>query len=114
MQISISTRRGQLSPSTQARISEKILKLTRFHERLSSAQVTIDLQGEERAALEVQITAEKARRFVAAEEAENVMSALDAVLRKLEQQLKKHKEKLTGRRSSNRRVELESEPEQTS
>lgn len=110
MQISISTRHGQLSPSTQEKISEKILKLTRFHERLSSAQVTVDLQGEERAEIEVQITAEKAGRFVAADKAENVMAALDAVIHKLEQQLKKHKEKITDRRSgSARQIEMESE-----
>ena len=111
MQISISTRHGQLSPSTQEKISEKILKLTRFHDRLSSAQATVELKGEERAALEIQITAEKAGRFVAASEADNVMAALDVVIHKLEQQLKKHKEKITDHRTPVRRIEPEPEPE---
>ena len=110
MQINISTRHGHLSTQTQEKISDKVAKLTRFHERLSSMLVTIDLENEERPGVEIQVTAEKARRFVASDVSENLMGSVDAVIHKLEQQLKKHKEKLTNHRG--RRVGSEPEPEE--
>ena len=113
MQINISTRHGQLSVSTQEKISEKVAKLTRFHERLTAAVITVDLNGEDRAAVEIQVTAEKAGRFVASDNSGNLMTSIDATLHKLEQQLKKHKEKVTNHRILGRRVSVESESEPT-
>lgn len=109
MQINISTRHGQLSAATQEKISEKVSKLTRFHDRLSLAVVTVSLNGEEGAAVEIQITAERAGKFVASDNSGNLMTSLDAALHKVEQQLKKHKDKFTNRRTSGRRVSVETE-----
>jgi ribosome-associated translation inhibitor RaiA len=41
------------------------------------------------------------------------MTSIDATLRRLEQQLKKHKEKVTNHRNAGRRASLESESEPT-
>ena len=109
MQINISTRHGQLSAATQEKISDKVAKLVRFHERLSAAEVTVDLNGEDRATVEIQITAEKAGRFVASDGSGNLMTSVDAAVHKLEQQLKRHKEKVTNHRNPGRRVSVESE-----
>ena len=95
MQVNISTRHGHIGAQTQAKINDKVAKLTRFYERLTTAEVTIDLENEERPSVEVQITAEKAGRFVASETGEQLMGVVDAVVHKLEQQLRKHKEKVT-------------------
>ena len=113
MQINISTRHGQLSTSTQQKISDKVAKLTRFHERLTAAVITVDLNGEDRAVVEIQVTAEKAGRFVASDDSGSLMTSIDATLRRLEQQLKKHKEKVTNHRNAGRRASLESESEPT-
>jgi putative sigma-54 modulation protein len=93
VQVNISTRHGHLGTTTQAKVTEKVSKLTRYHERLTVAEVTVDLENEEQPSLEIQVTAEKAGKFVASASAEQLMTALDTVLHKLEQQLKKHKEK---------------------
>lgn len=110
MQINISTRHGHLSAQSQEKITDKVMKLTRFHERLSSTMVTVDLENEERPEVEIQVTAEKARRFVASSNSDNLMGTVDTVIHKLEQQLKKDKEKRSGHRNQGRR-NFESEPE---
>ena len=110
MQINNATRHGHLSDKTQAKITEKTAKLTRFHDRLTTAEITVDLKVEERPNVEIQITAEKAGRFVASEEADQLMTALDSVVHKLEQQLRKHKERVTDRhRQSARRAVAETD-----
>ena len=110
MQINLATRHGHLSEKTQNKISEKISKLTRFHDRLTTAEITVDLKDEECPKIEVQIAAKKAGRFLASEDAGQLMTALDSVVHKLEQQLRKHKERVTDRhRQSARRTVAESD-----
>lgn len=104
MQMNISTRHGHLSPQTQEKINEKVAKLTRFHERLTVAEITVDLENTERPSVEIQVTAEKAGQFVASTSAEQLLAAVDMVVHKLEQQLRKHKEKVTDHRPGRRPV----------
>lgn len=107
MQVNIATRHGHLSEKSQAKITEKVGKLTRFHDRLGAAQVTLDLANEERPSVEISITADKAGPFVASEQSGQLMSAIDSVVHKLEQQLRKHKERLTDRHRPQRRPVVE-------
>lgn len=99
MQISISTRHGQLNAETQERISEKMGKLPQFFSRVNRVEVTVDLERQDSPQVEARVTAEHANEFVATDRAPNVMAAVDSVLHKLEQQLRKHKEKVTDRRA---------------
>jgi putative sigma-54 modulation protein len=112
VQVKISTRHGHLSAQTQAKIQEKVAKLTRFHDRVTMAEITVDLENEARPTAEIEISAEKAGRFVASEAGEQLMAVIDAVVHKVEQQLRKHKEKVTDRhRVPTKRVAGEPEAE---
>lgn len=99
MQIRISTRHGHLNQDTQNRISVKVSKLTRFFERLTAASVTVDLEHKDTVDVEIQVSAEHTHDFVAAESASAVTVAVDSAVHKLEQQLRKHKEKLKGHKT---------------
>ncbi len=99
MQINISTRHGHLSQETQEKIKEKIAKLTRIFERLPSANVTIDLEHRDSPRVELRVSAAHHEDFVATDESSNVMSAVESALHKVEQQVRRHKEKLTGHRN---------------
>lgn len=99
MQVTISARHGHLSATSQERIQEKVEKLRRFYDRITSIAVTVDLENESSPHVEVRVTAERHDDFVAADNGSQVSAALDKVIHKLEQQLRKHKEKLTGHRS---------------
>jgi len=93
VQISISARHGHLSAGTQEKIREKVEKLPRLLDRLTAIHVTADLEHEEKPGLELRVTAEHSGEFVATSDGSSVLAALDGALHKLEQQLRKHKEK---------------------
>jgi putative sigma-54 modulation protein len=114
VQVRISARHGHLGASTQDKITEKTEKLNRFFDRLSAIEVTVDLEHREAVKVEVCVSAEHTADFVASDEGE-LFAALDRVIHKLEQQLRKHKEKIqTGHRQPGRKqmeVPTESNPE---
>ena len=114
MQINISARHGHLSTQTQALITEKVEKVKRLHDRLTSIIVTCDLENKDVPTVEVRVVAEHAGEFVATDKNENLIAALDSVIHKVEQQLRKYKEKLTEHRAASHRElagELEKETE---
>lgn len=100
MQVTISARHGHLSGATQDKIREKLTKLPRLHDRMSFIQVTVDLEKADQIGLEVRAKAERAEEFVAHAIGEELMSALDGVIHKLEMQLRKHKEKITDHKAT--------------
>jgi putative sigma-54 modulation protein len=99
VQISISTRHGQLNAETQERITEKMGKLPHYFSRVTRVEVTVDLEHQESPHVEARVTAEHTPEFVATDRAPTVMAAVDGVVHKLEQQLRRHKEKVTDRRA---------------
>ena len=112
MQISISTRHGDLSAATQEKITEKVQKLPRLFDRLTAIYVTADLDNRDSPNLEIRVSAEHTEDFVATDTASSVMAALDSVLHKVEKQLRRHKEKLTGHRAtSHKHIEVPDEPD---
>lgn len=100
MQINISTRHGHLSSETQDKITSKVDKLRRFNDRLSAVDVTVDLEHTETPSVEVRVSVEKSSDFVATDQHGSLLAALDSCLHKVEQQLKKHKEKVVGHRGA--------------
>lgn len=97
MQIRISTRHGHISEQTQAKISAKMEKLTRFFERLSAIEVTVDLEHPETPAVDLRVSAEHKHDFVAANQSDDLLASVDKVVDKMEQQLRKYKEKVQDR-----------------
>ncbi len=101
MLINISTRHGHLSEASQQKIREKVSKLERFHDRLTSIEVTVNLEHEDSPEVEIQVSAERKHDFVAAQRSSELMSCLDAVVHKVEQQIKKYKERSQQKHRSN-------------
>jgi putative sigma-54 modulation protein len=99
VQINISARHGHLSPATQEKISEKVDHCRKFYDRVSAIHVTVDLEHPNKPSVEVVVSAELHEDFVAREEAESLLAAVDAVIHKVEAQLRKYKEKITDRRA---------------
>ena len=94
MQINISARHGHLSEETRGKIAAKVEKLARLFERLLAIEVTINLEHEQNPSVDIRVSAEHKHDFVAAEQSTSLMAALDGVIHKLEQQLRKYKEKV--------------------
>ncbi|MDR1924691.1 MAG: ribosome-associated translation inhibitor RaiA [Planctomycetaceae bacterium] len=94
MQINIATRHGDIAEATKDKISSKVSKLQRFFERLMSIDVTVDLERSDEPRIEVVVTPEHKRTFVAEHSSADMFGSLDQVVAKLEQQIKKYKEKI--------------------
>ena len=106
MQIRISTRHGNVSDATQEKITAKVEKLTRYFERLTEIAVTVDLEHRETPAIDLRVSAEHKHDFVATAQSEELMAALDTAIHKVEQQLRKYKEKIQDRHRSGSVKEL--------
>ncbi|MEM9644586.1 MAG: ribosome-associated translation inhibitor RaiA [Planctomycetota bacterium] len=100
MQISVSARHGSLQAGDQELIEEKASRLRRLYDRVNAIEVTVDLEHLEKPCVEIRVSAEQADDCVAKAEATNVVAALDLVIPKLEQQLRRLKEKKTGHRAT--------------
>lgn len=97
MQVAITARHGKLRPETQDHIRVKSEKLLTFFERVSAISVTVDFEGG-RAQVEMLVDAEHKHNFVAKDTGEDVSGTFDSVLHKMEQQIRKYKEKLQDHR----------------
>jgi putative sigma-54 modulation protein len=106
LNISVVARDGQLPESVVQTIHRKLEKLPRFFERMTGADVVVRLKNADNPTVECKVSAEETADFFATDSGHNVITALDKVLHKIEQQLKKHKEKLTDHRvGKNQRLE---------
>jgi putative sigma-54 modulation protein len=94
VQIKISARHGQLSEATREKISAKVTKLGRYFERLTAIEVTVNLEHPETPGVELLVSAEHKHDFVAADRAENMLTAVESVVHKVEQQIRKYKERI--------------------
>ncbi len=97
MQIKISTRHGSISEETRSKITAKVEKLTRLFDRLTEIEVTIDLERRENPDVDLRASAEHKHVFVASSKGGELMASIDEVVHKLEQQLRKYKERIQAR-----------------
>src|SRR5262245_4374057 len=97
VQVKISARHGHLSDASQERITAKAEKLLRIFDRLTLIEITVDLKDSDSPRVDAQVSAEHKHDFVAHDQSDNLMGSIDTVLHKLEQQLRKYKEKVQER-----------------
>lgn len=100
MQINVSVRHGSLQPGDQQLIEEKVAKLRRLYDRINAIGVTIDLKQLDQPSAEINVSAEHADDCVAKGHASHVIAAIDVAIPKVEQQLRRLKQKKTGHRAT--------------
>ncbi|TWT91109.1 ribosome hibernation promoting factor HPF [Pseudobythopirellula maris] len=93
MQIKVTARHGHLSDESQQLLVSKSEKLLRFFERLTSIEVVVDLKNHNKPNVELLVSAEHKHDFVSHQESQNLLTAIEGAVHKMEQQLKKYKEK---------------------
>ena len=108
VQIEISTRHGHLSDESQNRIKAKAEKLLKIFDRLTAIEFIFDLTDSATPRVDLKVSAEHKHDFVAHHQSDSLMGSVDAVLHRLEQQLRKYKEKVVERhRNSDTRRHVE-------
>jgi putative sigma-54 modulation protein len=97
VQINIAVRHGHLSAATQSKITAKVSRLSRYFDRLTAIEVMVDLEHETTPLVDIRVDAEHKHDFVATEQSGDLWRSIDGAVQKLEQQLRKYKEKVLGR-----------------
>src|SRR5262249_8172281 len=97
VQIKISARHGHLDEATQEFIRDKVQKLPHLFQRIMMIEVTVDVRDDDKV-VELLVSAEHKHDFVASERNKDLLAAVDMVLHKLEQQVRKYKEKIQDHR----------------
>lgn len=93
MQIEISTRHGELTPDQQKHLYDKAEKLRKYFGRLMAIEVSVD-HGKQAWDVEILVSAEHKHDFVASENGPTPESAMDQCVHKIENQLRRYKEKV--------------------
>lgn len=97
MQVAITCRHGSISDDVRHHITEKSEKLLIYFERVTSIEVTIDIE-KDGVSVEVLVDAEHKHNFVARDRGDSVPATFDQAMSKMEQQVRKYKEKLQDHR----------------
>lgn len=97
MQVAIACRHGSLHHDTQAYVTHKAEKLLTYFDRVTAITVTFDFDGNNVKA-EILVDAEHKHNFVASETNAEAAAAFDGALQKMEQQIRKYKEKIQDHR----------------
>jgi len=102
VQVSITCKHGNINDEVREYLTRKSEKLLTYFERVTAINVTVDFEQHKdstrKVKVEILVDAEHKHNFVAADEGENVVHAFDLTLHKMEQQLKKYKEKVQDHR----------------
>lgn len=98
MEIQVQVRHGSMSEATRQKIADKVEKLGRFLERVTNIDVLVDLEKEAEPSVEVVVATELKKDFRADYTSGDLWGCLDQTIDKIEQQMRKFKEKMTEHR----------------
>ena len=94
VRVQVFIRHGHLGTDTQEKVKAKLEKLARFHDRISSVEATVDVADETCPQVEVSVVVEGVPPFVARAEGTQLLGAIETASHRLEEQLRRHKEKV--------------------
>ncbi|HHI69049.1 MAG TPA: ribosome-associated translation inhibitor RaiA [Planctomycetes bacterium] len=97
VKVEITARNDGVSERAREYAEKKISKMSRFFERITSARVVLESEGDRHKAEMVLSAGGGATLVGEATDTESLYAAIDTAVDKLERQVKKHKEKLVER-----------------
>lgn len=97
MQVAITCKHGELSANQQEYMTRKSEKLLTYFERVTAINVTVTFE-KARVRAEILVDAEHKHNFVANDVGDELISTFDVALHKMEQQIRKYKEKIQDHR----------------
>ena len=113
MQVAITTRHGSIRDEVHEHIVRKSEKLLTYFERVTAIDVTVDFEND-RIKVDILVDTEHRHNLVSHNEGDDVTSAFDRALAKMEHQIKRYKEKLQDHRRDRPTNEVaSSEPAET-
>ena len=97
MNVTISGRHMNVTDSMKAYAREKAERLQRYFDQIQKIEVVMNMEGERHLA-EMIVTARVGGRFISQVQDADMYAAIDALVAKMERQMKKQKEKIKKKR----------------
>lgn len=113
MDITVIGRHVEVTDAMRQYVESKAAKLPRFYDNVLSAEVILGMEAE-KAVVEIVVTANRKNTFVATHRDDVMYAAIDECLRKISEQLRRHKDKVRDRQSQSMGQASEQADEQAS
>jgi putative sigma-54 modulation protein len=98
MRVSVTARHFDLDDTLKGYIEEKVEHLTRYFDRIDEAHVVLESEGHRKIA---DVTVHASRVIVSSEqEADDMRSAVDLAMEKVERQIRRHKDRIRNRKGA--------------
>ncbi len=104
MRVTVSGRHMSVGDDLRHHCIGKAERLARFFDRIQSIEIIIDGHDGEHCA-EIIVHSDGSSPFVASQEAENAFASVDLLMDKIENQIRRHKERLRNRKHPPRATE---------
>jgi len=97
--IIVKARHMEVTDAMRAYVESKAAKLPRYYGNIQSIEATLDREADQ-AAVEIVVTASRKAVFVATHRQEDLYASVDQCLRKITEQLRRHKDKVRDRQTA--------------
>jgi putative sigma-54 modulation protein len=94
--ITVVGRHMEVTDAMRQYVESKTAKLPRYYDNVLSAEVILGIEAE-KAIVEIVVTANRKNTFVATHRDDDMYAAIDECLRKISEQLRRHKDKVRDR-----------------
>jgi putative sigma-54 modulation protein len=95
----VKARHMEVSDAMRDYVESKAAKLPRYYDNIQSIEAILDMEADQ-AVVEIVVTARRKATFVATHREEDMYASVDQCLRKITEQLRRHKDKVRDRQSS--------------
>ena len=96
MKVTVQARHMTVTDALRSRVEEKMDKLPRIFDSITSVDVILDKQADD-SAVEIVVTARHKNTFVATHRDPDMYACIDQCLHKIVEQLRRHKDKVRDR-----------------
>jgi putative sigma-54 modulation protein len=97
VEIKVNSRHGSVRPEVEEHIRAKSEKILTYFERVTQIEVVVDFEHD-KAKVEILVDTEHRHDFVASDENDEASVAFDSALHKIEQQVRRYKDKVQNHR----------------
>lgn len=93
MKITVEARHMDVTGAMRDYVESKVAKLPRYYDSIQSIETVLDLEADQ-AVVEMVVTARRKSVFVATHREEDMYASVDQCLRKMTEQLRRHKDRV--------------------
>jgi putative sigma-54 modulation protein len=108
--ITVVGRHMEVTDAMRQHVESKAAKLPRYYDNVLSAEVILGMEAE-KAVVEIVVTANRKNTFVATHRDDDMYAGIDECMRKISEQLRRHKDKVRDRQGPSMGQASEETPE---